>query len=1091
MPSEVTVHTIKFPIIGIGASAGGLDAFQKMIGAVPKDSGMAFIFVQHLPADHDSLLPALLQGQAKVPVVEINDGLEIVPDMIYVAPGNVLVSIVESHFKTKKNLQGDSRSIDIFFNSLAINCRGYARAVLLSGNGSDGTLGLKTIKEYGGTTIVQSPATAQNESMPLTAIRSAAADFVLDAEDIFNQLIRLDKAYADNFAYANDDRNLANADDDVYKQIIRLLRVKTGNDFSHYKQPTIRRRIARRMVIAKIENPETYLELLKNDGKEQEQLFNDILIPVSYFFRDSKVFDMLSETAYPIILENKIEGDTIRIWVAGCSTGEEAYSIAISIHEFLESKNANIRIQIFASDISESVISKARAGVYSRQEVQNISENRLKNYFTKIEGGYHINKEIRDMCIFAVHNFVKDPPFAKMDMITCRNVLIYLDPYLQKKSFATFHYALRSHGILFLGKSESANHAPGLFDPLIKNFKIFARKGNTDNSIPLAPERIEHVSRSKEKLGKKPNVLSGFQKQADELLFSKYTPAGVIVDEKKEIIHFHGNTGPFLLSPPGKPNFNIYKMVRDGLAFEVRSALLSTKTKREPIIKTGIPLKGLDYFADIEAIPLAEENGEMHILLLFKKSTVVVGEKKLSEDKKSAEQKRIKLLEAEIEQMREDIRKVTEDQEVSNEELQSANEELLSNSEELQTLNEELETSAEELQSNNEELITVNEELIDRQEQLVFSRLYAESIIENLREPLVILDSELRVKSANASYYLHFQTSEQDNEGRPIFETVLGNGNLSSHRDAISNALKNKLKLDDVEITVNTSNGERSMILNVRPISNEKLGETLLLLALEDITDLLAANKMLLSNNIELEENNRQLASFSFVASHDLQEPLRKIQLFCNMVLESETAVLSEEALDYLSRVVASAERMQQLIEDLLQYSQLNSVTEKGFEMADMTQLIGDSIADLDELIKNANAKLNVRNLPKLNVITPLVRQVFNNLIINALKYKSNNKRPEIDISCSIASHLEMLELGVQTDQKFCKIEITDNGIGFPADKAEKIFEPFYRLHSRDLYEGTGIGLSICRKIMTLHNGFIKAHSVTQAGSTFSLYFPQ
>jgi len=517
------------------------------------------------------------------------------------------------------------------------------------------------------------------------------------------------------------------------------------------------------MVIAKIQDPEKYLDYLKNDPREQELLFNDILIPVSYFFRDSKIFDMLFETVFPKILEKKTENDTLRIWVAGCSTGEEAYSIAICLNEYLISKNIAIKVQIFASDISENVISKARAGVYSKQEVQNISEKRLANYFMKIDGAYHINKGIRDLCVFATHNFTKDPPFAKLDMISCRNVLIYLDPYLQKKAFNTFHYALLPTGVLFLGKSESIGHAPGLFEPLVKNFKIFSRRNSMDVPVPISLERIDNTANvTKEKAVKKELAGPDFQKIADNILFNRYTPAGVIVNENKEIIHFHGNTGAFLLPPQGKPNFNIFKMVREGLAFEVRSALLAAKLSGDACLKTAIPLKGMDYFADVEVIPLDDKSGERHYLILFKKSVIIVGEKQEPEGKKSAEQKRIKLLESEIEQMREDIRRVTEDQEVANEELQSANEELLSNSEELQTLNEELETSAEELQSNNEELLTVNEELIDRQEQLLLARLYAEAIIENIREPLVIIDTEMRVKSANASFYTNFMVHEND-----------------------------------------------------------------------------------------------------------------------------------------------------------------------------------------------------------------------------------------------------------------------------------------------------------------------------------------
>ncbi|HEU4496248.1 MAG TPA: CheR family methyltransferase, partial [Flavobacterium sp.] len=777
--------------------------------------------------------------------------------------------------------------------------------------------------------------------------------------------------------------------------------------------------------------------------------------------------------------------------VAGCSTGEEAYSLAISLHEFLSPKHPDMKVQIFASDISENVISKARTAMYTRQEVQNVPEARLKNYFSKIDGAYHINKEIRDMCVFAVHNFVKDPPFAKMDLISCRNVLIYLDPFLQKKALSTFHYSLRSQGFLFLGKSETASLVPSLFEPLVKNHKIFIRKHTADAFVPVTLERMESASADKQQLQrKKTPVEPDFQKLANEILFTKYTPAGVIINEQKEIVHFHGDTSAFLLPPPGKPNFNIFKMVREGLTFELRTALLKVKNSKQPVLRGNIPLKGIEYMADIEVIPLEDIGTEPHFLILFHKSRMPLDDKKRASQRKTADLERIKQLEAEIEQMREDIRRVTEDQEAANEELQSANEELLSNSEELQTLNEELETSAEELQSNNEELITVNDELIDRQEQLTMARLYSEAIIETIREPLVILNKEMRVKSANAAFYRNFKTTENEIEGRMIFDTVLGQGNLGDIKNDISKIFPEKIKLDDVEIKVMLpDSGERTMMLNIRPIINDNLGEQLILLAIEDITDLLAANKQLLQNNRELEENNNELTSFSYVTSHDLQEPLRKIHLFSKLIIDSENEKLSAEAVGYLERIVVSTRRMQQLIDDLLHYSQISRADEDDLQETDISQVIEDSVSEIKDQIEAKNAAVSIGSLPTLKVIPTLVRQLFINLIANSIKYSKKDEAPAISVTYTVASRNEVIALGGDGNATYCKIKISDNGIGFAPGQESRIFEPFQRLHGKDKYEGTGIGLAICKKIMSKHKGFINASGVPGQGANFNLYF--
>jgi len=1085
-----TESSISFPVVGVGASAGGLNAFKKFLQRIPKKSGMAYVLVQHLAPAYESLLPEILTRETEVPVHEITDDINLLADNIYIIPENKILTVYDGKLKLDpRETSGKNMAIDIFFNSLAEVHKGFSRGVVLSGTGFDGTQGLKTIKERGGSTFVQNPDSADFDSMPLSAIKAGAADFVLEVEEIPAQLQQIDAAYETSHAYG--DQELTKTDDDIYVHIIRLLRLRTGNDFSHYKQPTIRRRIARRMVITKKKDPQSYLNLLREDKTEQDALFNDILIPVSYFFRDSKIFSALSEEVFPRILKNKTGKEGIRMWVAGCSTGEEAYSLAIAMHEYLSESNVEIKVQIFASDISEQVIGKARTGAYNQQEVQNVPEARLRNYFTKIEGVYHINKEIRDMCVFAVHNFVKDPPFAKMDLISCRNVMIYLDPFLQKKALNTFHYALRPQGILFLGKSETAVSVPSLFEPLVKSQKIYLRKNSGDNFVSMGVERYENVSIGKPQAAlKKHDTEPDYYKQANELLFSQYTPAGVIINEQKEILHFHANTEPFLFQPPGKPNFNIFKMLREGLAFDLRNALVKVKNSQQKVSKENIVIKGKDYVVNFEVIPLNTSSVETYYLILFYQVPLTAEEKKRGGQRKG-DVERIKQLEAELEQMREDIRRVTEDQEVSNEELQSANEELLSNSEELQTLNEELETSAEELQSNNEELITVNDELMDRQEQLVMARLYSEAIIETIREPLIVLNKEMRVKSANASFYRYFRATEADIEGKVIFDIFSGQWNIDTFKEQLSRVLPDRLKLDDIEIVTNLPElGERRMLLNIRPIINDNLGEHLILLAIEDITQVLASNIILQQNNRELEENNKELTSFSYIASHDLQEPLRKIYAFSKLVCDDEETSLSEDSSAYLERILVSTKRMQRLIDDLLHYSHISKVNDEELEETDISQVIHEVSEELNDLIEQKDVVLKVASIPSLNVVHSLVYQLFTNLIGNAIKYSKADVQPSIKISYKIVNGTELTVKGANNTVSYCKISVADNGIGFLTEQAERIFEPFQRLHAKDKYEGTGIGLAICKKIMIKHKGYITAESVPGSGSVFNLYFP-
>ena len=888
-----------FPIVGVGASAGGLDAFKRLLSAVPEKSGMAYVLVQHLSPTHESLLPEILQRVTKIPVHEITDEIHLAPDHIYVIPSNKILTstngvlCLSPRENFKMNLP-----IDIFFKSLAEVHKELAAGVVLSGTGSDGTIGLKAIKDYGGITIAQDQSSAAYNDMPQNAIDTGVVDFVLPPEEIPAQLQHISSKFS-NTDVQDQEESLPKDDESSFNQILTILQQRSGVDFKNYKQSTIRRRVARRIDLRKKEKLSSYLKFLRSNKAEQDALFQDMLIPVTSFFRDPETFETLSNTIFPLLFKNRTSNDPMRVWIAGCSTGEEAYSFAICLHEFMGEKAATVPIQIFASDISEVAIKKARTGIYPKDNVQMLSEERKTKYFRKTDGHYEVNKLIRDICVFAPHNFLKDPPFAKMDLISCRNVLIYLDNFLQKKALTTFHYSLKLNGYLILGKSETISAAAELFAPHDKHEKIYSRKPVPGRFMHVASEKKEEslATRTKAKLEPE-KLLTDFRKNGEAILLNRYTPAAVIVNDQMDIVHIHSTITPFLEQSPGKPSFNLLKMAREGLSFELRNALHKVKTTKKPFIKKNIPSTlngqfstrtdsdGDDYekqnneqFVDIEVVPLTN-TVEPYYLVLFSKSALADGSTRsdgngsipsLNADAKQ----RIAQLERELAQAREDMRSISEDQEAANEELQSANEELQSSNEEMQSLNEELETSKEELQSTNEELITVNHELLDKQEQLNATRYYAENIVSTVPHPLIVLDKTLRIRTANTSFYKKFETTEEATEGKLFYEIQNQQWDDSEMLSQLEKLFQKKAQLTDFAVILKFPLlGERNLLLNGRQLVDETNPQKLILLAIEDVTERKSAELKLQKAYAETEEKNRLIEAtekrFSNIFSHSI-----------------------------------------------------------------------------------------------------------------------------------------------------------------------------------------------------------------------------
>lgn len=1110
----------KFPVVGIGASAGGLDAFKKLLKAIPEDSGMAYILVQHLDPAHESILPDLLQRVTKIPVQEITNNIQVVPDHIYIIPSNKLLTAADGILQLSARLPKGQRNlpIDVLFSSLAEVHQNHAIGVVLSGTATDGTLGLRAIKDQGGITFAQEQQSAGYDGMPQSAIDAGVVDFILPPEKIPQQLLLLNHAFrADPI---RDKSNAEQAQEAAFKQILSLLRIRRGVDFTYYKQTTIRRRINRRIALCMKESIDEYLTHLQNNKEEQDILYQDLLIPVTQFFRDPAIFDNLTKTIFPALLKSRKENEPLRVWVAGCSTGEEAYSMAICFQEYMTGKASNVKMQLFATDISEIAIAKARSGIYTNNEIIGVSPERLQQFFTRTDGKFRLNKIIRDTCIFAHHNYLKDPPFARIDLISCRNSLIYLEPFLQKKALTTFHYSLKEKGFLVLGKSETAAQATELYNTFNKTNKFYTPKAVKGSFLHVLADRTDGtIKRDLHTATESDNSNDDFQKSGDEVLLSKYVPSGVIVNEETDIVQFRGATGMWLEPSPGKPSSNLLKMAREGLAFELRNALHKAKKSKETTVKENIPFQfaGKEYQVTIEVVPLPGTI-ERYFLVLFRDTSTAdtAGDlnKKIKNPGKqdvrlSKELTRNRHLQKELAQTREDMRSVTEDQEAANEELQSANEELLSGSEELQSLNEELETSKEEVQTSNEELIIVNQELFDRNEQLNLSRLYAESIVTTIREPLIILTKELKVRSANKAFYEKFQAKEEDTVGKLLFELASKQWNKPELKEILEKVLPEGISIVDYEVIVNfPAFGERIMLLNAVQIIRDPSEQQSILVAIEDVTDKRKKDKedkavavelenkvlertiLLHEANIELRLSNDNLAQFVYIASHDLQEPLRKIRTFSSRFEEEYYSELPEPAKALMAKINSSAERMSNLMRDLLNFSK---VLQKDvvFEQTDLDSVLSKVLSDLELLIAEKGVILIREPLPIIDAIPFQMNQLLFNLISNGIKFSKDGVAPVITISSKILTVEEAAKYAnINPKYSYCEIRIKDNGIGFKQEMEEKIFRVFHRLHSHEKYAGTGIGLALCKNIVSIHHGQIAAVSNINEGALFKVLLP-
>ena len=955
-------------VVGIGASAGGLEAFEQFFMNMPPDSGMAFVLVPHLSPERKSIMAELLERRTAMKVAQAEEGMEIKPDHVYIIPPNRDMAVQDNTLRLLEpsESRGVRHPIDFFFRSLARDKGEQAICIILSGTGTEGTLGLRAVKGEGGLVLAQDVKTARFDGMPSSAIATGLVDYILPPEKMPELLLRYTKsAFARTFMATEKPEKKTG---DAIPKIFSLIRVRTGHDFSLYKQNTIIRRIEKRMALHQIETLDRYVSFLRSNEHEVEALANELLIRVTSFFRDPEAFEVLKQTVFPRLFRNKHAGSALRIWTPGCSTGEEAYSLAMTAVESMQELNLHFKVQIFATDIDARAIDSARAGVYPESITVDVSPERLGRFFISQGHQYQVRDDIREMVVFALQNVIKDPPFSKMDLICCRNLLIYLGAALQKRLLPLFRYALKPEGVLFLGSSETVGDSSDLFTILDKRWKIFrARKTEGRAAIVLDyryPAPLPGQAEAEAAAGARRPANVQIGDVMEKLLIEKYAPPSCVVNDRGDILHFHGRTGAFLEPPSGRAALNVFEMAREGLRIELRTAIRKALSLKKDVVYEGLRVKS-DHghrIVNLEVRTIKKpEHLEGLLLVVFNEQAVPQGRKAATQKRtrlSAGTDERLEAMDYELKSTKEHLQSSIEELETSNEELKSLNEELQSSNEELQSTNEELETSREELQSVNEELITVNAELQTKIDELshanndivnllsgtqiatifldnglrikrftpaladivniiqtdisrpladIATRLdypdlvrdaeetartlavkekavrhqngrwylarilpyrtvenvsdgavvtfiditeqkraqaledalaYTEGIVDTVRQPLLVLDPELRVITANRSFYRMFAVTREETEKKLFYELGGRRWDIPALRTMLNTVLAEKTHFEDYEIDHDYPGiGRKKLLLNARRVYQHDVGTQMILLAMTEVAE--------------------------------------------------------------------------------------------------------------------------------------------------------------------------------------------------------------------------------------------------------------
>jgi two-component system CheB/CheR fusion protein len=1177
--------TPQFLIAAIGASAGGLEAYETFFKHMPPDAGIAFAVVMHLAPDHESALAQLLARHTQMSVEQVLDNTQVLPNRVYIIPPNATLTIKDCvlHVTSPAEPRGRRMPIDSLFLSLAEDRGELAVCIMLSGTGTDGTIGLRAIKEHGGMVMAQTLESAKYDAILQSAIATGLVDHVLPVEEMPAKLLE----YAAHLATLNGKPNSIR--DRIHThlgKIHTLLRRRAGHDFSQYKESTIIRRLERRMKALQIQTVEQYVQLLERQPEEADQLFNDLLIGVTQFFRDPEAFKALGREVIPKLFEGKGADGQVRAGVVGCASGEEAYSIAILLCEHASMLDNAPKLQIFATDIDERGLETARKGLYPESIAEHVSPERLERFFSKEEKGFQVKREIREICIFSTHSFIKDPPFSRLNLISCRNVMIYLGVDLQRGIIPLFHYALRSGGYLFLGPSENVTSHQELFRAMDKKHRIFQRKDTVLRPAVRFP--LANISGPAPSGQKYPDAEGrNLPKQLERIILQRFGPACVLVKENGDAVYFSGRISRYLEQPGGGPDTNVLHMAREGLRIPLRTCLhrASTTRSRAAQKQVSVETDGDVSHVDLTVEPVAEFRDAELYAIVFEEAVPVSGPAQDSDAPASdtGSEDTIRYLENELRAAQEHTQAAYEELETSNEELKSANEEY-------QSTNEELETSKEELQSFNEELETVNNELhrkvaeldhansdlqnllnstqvatifldselrirsftpaagavfkllagdagrpltdlaaqfvgegslvedikevlrtlsvreremtgahgryflmrilpyrtihdvIDGvvvtffdvtqikegEQRALAAKVYAENIVQTVREPLVVLDADLRVQSANKSFYEIFKVSEKETKGQVIFDLGNRQWDMPALQRLLSEVLPESKVVRDFRVEhIFPDIGRKIMLLGAREVAHEKDQTPLILLAIDDITE---SKDLLLKINEDLKH-------IAYATSHDLQEPLRMVVSNTQLLARNYMGKLDALADQFIGYAVEGALRMETLLKDLREYWAVNEQWLEHPVPVDCARVCEETLQILKATIQESGASVTHEQLPTVMSEEVPMRLLFQNLIGNAIKYRRSGKPARIHIRARRKDGL-------------WRFSVADNGIGIEAEHLNTIFAPFKRLHAPAEYPGSGIGLAICKKIVERSGGQIWVESTYGQGSTFFFTLP-
>ncbi len=1094
-------------VMGVGSSAGGLNALSRLLASFNGTThSFCVVVVQHLSPDYKSELTSILSRRCKWPVEVVESGCSLKPHRIYVTPPNCTITmkgekvLLEELPPNYKN----APSVDRFLSSLALEKRQYAIGAILSGFGHDGTEGMQDIKKHGGFTMAQAPVTAEYPDMPQSAIDGEVVDMILDPAVMYDEVTH----------YINNHRVLRSTTprERSLDAIFDLLAKRSGTDFSKYKSSTIMRRMDKRIEALRLPSHTEYYKMIRQNPKELDVLFETVLIGITEFFRNGEHFDALREEL-KLLLEEKRPGDNIRVWSVGCATGEEPYTMAMIVSELLGESSDNYQVQIFGSDIDERALNKARRGVYSAKSVEKLPAEYISKYFEKTEGGqkYQIRKTLKKNVLFSKHDITNDPPFVKLDLITCRNLFIYFNNALQKETLRIFHYSLSENGLLFMGKSESITPASDLFVKVNK-FKVF-RKAESAKAYSLKFSRYKtDFGQDKNKDNKKTPVRNmSILDIAKETLYHANENPFVIIDEEAEIKEVQGSLRLYLEIGQGPMNNNLLKMSNREMSLEIRGLLAKARQSGEIQVGNVIRFTLFDQlnFVRIKVLPFIYPTGESgHYLVFFERIEPDDSYLRLTEEVSNTDfaDHRINELEQELNFAREYMQMFTEELETNNEELQSLNEELQSANEELKSSNEELETSNEELQSANEELSAANNELrlsneiiIEREEDLKVANLEIarnemlyRTISENIPNGTVgILNEHLEVEYLAGQGMARYNIDLQSVKGKKLHELNPSESEQKKLYKIFSDTQAGK------SCKAEFSYENHVYSLRTLPLKLDEYSDAKVLYLTQDITEqkeftdkleqeVSHRTEQLEATDGKLAEVNLSLQQYAYVASHDLQEPLRKIQMFIAMMNRS----LSEDdkAFVYSGKVTKAAERMAALISGILEYSRING-EEQEFKTLNLDAILDHIAVDCELLIGEKEARLIYKNLGEVWGIEIQLYQLLLNLVKNALKFS------EIPPVIRVSSHRSPGDslpknLNLDSTVDYSVITVQDNGIGFKPEYAENIFEMFKRLHSKDKYVGTGLGLALCRKIVEVHHGQIEASGEDGKGAVFTIYLP-